>query len=80
MPYGAYWPNATTAPPKPEPPLPAAPAEGQTVRIPLTQLSEFLEVHGLRIARRVELTGGGWRVDLVEADGEDASPEEDAEP
>ena len=67
------------APRQPDPPLPPAPAEGQSVRIPLTQLSEFLETHGLRIARRVGLPGGGWRVDLVEADGDD-SPEEATEP
>jgi len=35
------------------------------VRISLDQLHEYLSVHGLRVARRVDEAGGGWYVELV---------------
>ncbi len=47
--------------------LPPIPAPARLIRIPLDQLHEYLRAFGLHITRRVELTGGGWRVDLEAA-------------
>ena len=61
--------------PQPAPPLPPAPEPRRLVRIPLDQLSTYLSTYGLVITRRVELAGGGWRVDLADAP-QPATPED----
>lgn len=57
-------PSLFTLPASAPAPLPA-PEPGRMVRISLDQLHEYLSVHGLRVARRVDEAGGGWYVELV---------------
>lgn len=59
---------------EPEASLPPAPAVGERVRIPLTQLREFLTIHGLTVVGSYVKPDGTVGVALADAPRPEVTP------